>query len=100
MAWSDDWLSNQDCTDDGLLDRDGATGISKGWLTNHVEGEYDDGSGNLQHYTYFVKIVWIGPGGSLWGEYEIIQENYNDPTGNSHFHAGAPGLGLNNHWTP
>jgi hypothetical protein len=100
MKWSDDWLANKDCTGDGLLDRDGSTGISKGWLTNHVEGEYVDGDGNLQHYTYFVKIVWVGPGGSLWGEYEIIQENYNDPTGHSHAKFGVPGLGLNDHWTP
>jgi len=100
MKWSDDWLSNKDCTSDGKLDRDGSTDISKGWLTNHIEGEYIDGDGNLQHYTYFVKIVWVGPGGSLWGQYDIIQEIYNDPTGNYHFKAGAPGLGLNDHWTP
>jgi hypothetical protein len=100
MKWSDDWLSNQDCTGDGTLDRDGSTGISKGWLTNHVEGDYIDGDGNLQHYTDFVKIVWVGPGGSLWGEYEIIQENYNDPTGMDHVKVGSPGFGLNDHWTP
>jgi hypothetical protein len=105
MKWSDDWLSNKDCTGDSLLDRDGFTGISKGWLTNHVEGDYDsDGDGSPDaHYTYFVKIVWVGPGGSLWGQYEIIQEVYNDPAGGFHglqFKAGAPGFGLNDHWTP
>jgi hypothetical protein len=98
MAWSDDWLSNRDCTDDGKLDR-GASGTSQGWLTNHVEGEYVDSSGSLQHYTYFVKIVWVGPGGSLWGEYEMIQENNNDPTGMSHDKYSTPGLGLNDGWT-
>jgi hypothetical protein len=100
MKWSDDWLSNKDCTGDGKLDRDGATNVSKGWLTNHVEGEYDDGSGNLVHYTYFVKIVWVGPGGSLWGQYDIIQENYNEPGAMSHVKYGVPGLGLNDQWTP
>ncbi|OGG46168.1 MAG: hypothetical protein A3F84_26170 [Candidatus Handelsmanbacteria bacterium RIFCSPLOWO2_12_FULL_64_10] len=102
MKWSDDWLSNKDCTGDGKLDRDGASGISKGWLTNQVEGDYVDASGNLQHYTYFVKIVWVGLGGSLWGQYEVIQEVNNDPAGGYHglqFKAAAPGFGLNDHWT-
>lgn len=109
MKWSDDWLSNKDCNGDGKLDR-GAPGspgypiISQGWLTNHVEGDYDsDGDGTQDaHYTWFIKIVWVGPGGSLWGQYEIIQEVYNDPTGGYpglQFKIGAPGLGLNEHWT-
>ncbi len=97
MKWSDDWLSNKDCTGDGKLDR-GTSGISLGWLTNHVEGDYFD-AGNVVHYTDFVKIVWVGSGGSLWGQYEIIQELLNDPTGRTRFKLGAPGFGLNNHWT-
>jgi hypothetical protein len=103
MKWSDDWLSNQDCTGDGKLDRDGLTGISKGWLTNHIEGDYYDAFGNLQDYTYFVKIVWVGPGGDLWGEYTIIEEVNNDPAGGFEglqYKSGAAGLGLNNQWTP
>lgn len=103
MKWSDDWLSNTDCDGDGKLDRGGdGSGISKGWLTNQVEGDYLDAQGNLQHYTYFVKIVWVGPGGSLWGEYEIIQEVFNDPASGAHgllFKLAAPGFGLNDHWT-
>lgn len=103
MKWSDDWLSNKDCNGDGKLDR-GTSGISMGWLTNQNEGDYDsDGNGTQDaHYTYFSKIVWVGPGGSLWGQYKIIQEVYNDPVGGSHglqFKVGAPGFGLNNHWT-
>ncbi len=109
MKWSNDWLSNKDCNGDGKLDR-GAPGssgypiISQGWLTNHVEGYYDsDGDGTQDaHYTWFVKIVWVGPGGSLWGQYDIIQEVYNDPSGGFHglqFKLGAPGLGLNEQWT-
>ncbi len=86
-----------DCNGDGLLDRglvDGNVGgISKGWLTNHVEGDYLDADGVTQHYTYFVKIVWVGPGGDLWGQYTVIEEIYNDPaSGNYHFHT-EPGLG-------
>lgn len=104
MKWSDDWLSNKDCTGDGELDRGipGAYGISRGWLTNQVEGEYIDVDGNVQHYTYFAKIVWVGPGGPLWGQYQIVQEIFNDPAGGYHgpqFKAVAPGFGLNDHWT-
>ena len=105
MKWSDDWLSNVDCDGDGKLDRgaDGS-GISQGWLTNHLEGDYDsDGDGTQDaHYTDFVKIVWVGPGGSLWGQYEVIQEVYNDPVGGYHGlldKMPSPGLGLNDGWT-
>jgi len=106
MKWSDDWLSNTDCDGDGKLDRGipGAYGTSRGWETNQVTGDYDsDGNGSQDaHYTYFTKIVWVGPGGPLWGQYEVIQEIYNDPVGGFHgptFKAAAPGFGLNDHWT-
>lgn len=109
MKWSDDWLSNKDCNGDHKLDR-GAPGssgypaISQGWLTNHIVGDYDsDGDGTQDaHYTLFDKIAWIGPGGSLWGQYEIIQEIYNDPTGGLHglqSKIPVPGFGQNDHWT-
>jgi len=108
MKWSNAWLANVDCDDDGKLDRglvNGVVGgISKGWLTNHVVGDYDsDGNGSQDaHFTDFVKIVWVGPGGALWNEYEIIQEVWNDPAGGFHglySKVGAPGFGLNDHWT-
>lgn len=105
MKWSDAWLANVDCNDDGKLDRglvDGIVGgISKGWLTNHVEGDYLDGAGNLQSYTYFVKIVWTGPGSPLWGEYTVIQEVYDDPAGGLEGlqNKSTPGFGQNDHWT-
>lgn len=106
MKWSDDWLSNQDCTNDGKLDRGipGAWGISRGWLTNQVNGDYDsDGDGTQDaHYTWFYKIVWTGPGSPLWGQYTVIQEVGNDPVGGYHgllAKIGAPGFGLNDHWT-
>jgi hypothetical protein len=109
MKWSDDWLSNVDRNLDLKLDR-GAPGsvgfpfISQGWETNHVIGDYDSDGDGIQdaHYTYFAKIVWVGPGGSLWSQYKIVEEVYNDPV--SGFHGlqgktGAPGFGLNDHWT-
>lgn len=106
MKWSDAWLANVDCNDDGKLDRgliDGDVGgTSLGWLTNQNEGDYFDADGVEQHYTYFAKIVWVGPGGSLWGQYKIIQEVYNDPAGGFHglqVKVGAPGFGLNDGWT-
>lgn len=103
MKWSDDWLSNQDCNDDGKLDR-GTSGTSLGWLTNHVVGDYDSNGDGIQdaHWTEFTKIVWTGAGSPLWGEYTIIQDVINDPTaglnGNS-VKLPSPGFGLNDHWT-
>lgn len=106
MKWSDDWLANRDCDGNGKLDRGSAApyGTSQGWLTNQNEGDYDsDGNGSQDaHYTYFVKIVWTGPGSPLWGQYTVIQEVYNDPAGGSHglqSKVGAPGFGLNDQWT-
>jgi hypothetical protein len=93
MKWSDDWLSNMDCNLDGKLDRGGSTGISKGWETNQVEGDYIGSDNDSHHYTYFAKIVWVGPvpagtdpwaATRLWNEYAIIEEVYNDPFGGFH----------------
>lgn len=108
MKWSDEWLSNVDCNADNKLDRGLVNGVvggtSLGWLTNHVEGDYDSDGDSSQdaHYTYFVKIVWTGPGSPLWGEYTTIEEVYNDPVGGYNglqYKLGAPGFGLNDHWT-
>ncbi|MDO8591935.1 MAG: hypothetical protein Q7R60_03385 [bacterium] len=105
MKWSDPWLANVDCNADGKLDRGLVNGVvggtSLGWLTNQINGDYTDGTGS-HHYTWFDKIVWVGSGGSLWGQYQIIQEVVNDPAGGLHglqFKVGAPGLGLNDAWT-
>jgi hypothetical protein len=100
MKWSDEWLSNQDCSGDGLLDRGwpNTDNISRGWLTNHMEGDYED-AGEYYHWTYFVKIVYVGPvdeipdpweGKRIWGVYAIIEEVLNDP------HAGFHGVDREN----
>lgn len=112
MKWSDSWLANVDCNGDDKLDRglvDGVVGgTSLGWLTNQVNGSYMDENDEIHHYTDFVKIVWTGLGSPLWGQYTIIQEICNDPTGgspgctDSSLHltkVGAPGFGLDDHWT-
>ncbi len=93
MKWSDDWLANVDCDRDGTLDRGlnpktgESTGISLGWVTNHYEGDYLGSDGELHHYTYFAKIVYVGPAPAgtdpwaavrIWGPYAIIEERQND----------------------
>jgi hypothetical protein len=106
MKWSDPWLANVDCNGDQKLDRGLVNGIvggiSLGWLTNHLEGDYLDADGNVRHYTEFVKIVWSGPGSPLWGQYTQIEDVYNDPSSGYHgllSKLGAPGFGLNDQWT-
>lgn len=107
MKWSDEWIANVDCNGDKLLDRglvNGVVkGVSMGWLTNEVNGDYTDAGNTVRHYTDFVKIVWTGPGSPLWGQYSVIQEVLNDPaqgySGLLSKDYGAPGFGLNDHWT-
>jgi hypothetical protein len=95
MKWSDDWLANVDCNNDGKLDRGfdaktGAiTGVSQGWVTNHFEGDYLGSDDEMHHYTYFAKIVFVGPapspdpwgGTRIWGQYAVIEELQSDPFG-------------------
>jgi hypothetical protein len=93
MKWNDAWLSNKDCTDDGLLDRyyGHSSYIGSGaWLTNHQKGYYWD-NGRKCRFSYFVKIVaapadaslvggdWYAADGTLigeeiWGAFAIIQQ--------------------------
>ena len=104
MKWNDAWLSNQDCDDDGLLDRHLGypSYIGSGaWVTNHQKGVYEDEDGKICKWTYFVKIVaapadatlkggiWysaseveIGP--VIWGEFAIIEEVSNDKCAGLH----------------
>jgi hypothetical protein len=94
MKWSDEWLSNVDCNNDGKLDRGPTFFTSRGWTTNQIEGDYIGADGESHHYTYFVKIVWVGPVPTdgpdpyavtrIWGEFAVIQEIYNDPYGGFH----------------
>lgn len=100
MKWNDAWMSNVDRDGDGKLDRhygyDSYIG-SGAWLTNHMWGEYPDGT----KWNYFCKIIaapvdaylsggiWyaadgteIGP--SIWGQFVIIQEVSNDPYYDQH----------------
>ncbi|MDE2399782.1 MAG: hypothetical protein KGL67_02115 [Patescibacteria group bacterium] len=91
MRWSDSWLSKRDCNHDYRLDRGGDGGLtdmSKGWLTNQVEGEYVGSDGKSHRYRYFVKIVYdggtackAGTPTCLWSLYAITKEVKNDPFG-------------------
>jgi hypothetical protein len=104
MKWNDAWLSNQDCDDDGLLDRhhgfDSYIG-SGAWLTNHQSGEYEGEDGKTCKWNYFVKIVaapadayteegiWYNADGTeigpvIWGAFAIIQQVENDPCADIH----------------
>ncbi|MCX6175273.1 MAG: hypothetical protein NTZ27_11025 [Ignavibacteriales bacterium] len=97
MNWNEAWLSNKDCDGDGLLDRHFGFASYRGsgaWITNHQSGTYI-WDGKTYKWSDFVKIiavplnanlvggVWynadgteIGP--SIWGDFAIIQEVYND----------------------
>lgn len=99
MKWNKAWLSNQDCDDDGLLDRHLGyeTYIGSGaWLTNHWTTTYTDDFGNECEYDEFLKIIavptdaelfegyWYNADGTeigenIWGQFAIIQYVVNDP---------------------
>lgn len=103
MKWNEAWLSNVDCSGDGLLDRHYgfASYIGSGaWLTNHMSGEYEQ-EGQTCNWNYFVKIVaapadayadggiWYAADGTvigpvIWGEFAVIQEVSNDPCAGDH----------------
>lgn len=107
MKWNEAWLSNQDRDNDGKLDRHYGYPAyigSGAWLTNHASGE---------DWNDFVKIVavpasatesagfWYDTKGreigqSIWGEFALTQEVYNDPSTGDHgiLYGGSAGLGL------
>ncbi len=101
MKWNDAWISNQDCDDDGALDRSSPYIGSGAWLTNHQAGEYEGEDGKICKWNYFTKIVaapadataeggiWynaegveIGP--VIWGSFATIQQVENDVCGGIH----------------
>lgn len=108
MKWSDEWLSNKDCNDDGKLDRGYScdpTGANNSactgaWLTNHMWGS-DPVDGKACNWNYFTKIItpsldadkesdyWynadgvvIGP--VIWGGFATVMEVENDPCNDIH----------------
>jgi len=96
MKWSDDWISNQDCNNDNKLDRgyDSRTGsiagFSKGWLTNHFEGDYQDGE-DWYHFTESTKVVYDGgtacqasSDSCIWDSYTVIEDVIDDAHGGFH----------------
>ncbi len=116
MKWNDIWLSNKDCTGDGLLDRHYGYGSYRGsgsWTTNHMSGIYEE-DGESCSWNYFVKIIaapidaqnvggiWYLPDGtelgeSIWGSFAIIQSIYNDSCTGEHgveyLSPAGPGFG-------
>lgn len=109
MKWNDAWLSNKDCSGDGVLDRHYGRMSYRGsgaWLTNHQSGSDTveiNGKMKTVHWTYFVKIVaapgdatmgdqnqgqdpsmWYDADGgvigpAIWGDFAVIQRVLNDP---------------------
>lgn len=104
MKWSDEWLSNKDCNNDGKLDRGyscnpdnaSSSACQGAWVTNHQFGSYEGEDGKTCKWNYFVKIthpgddaelidgMWytadgeeIGP--VIWTSYARILQIYNDP---------------------
>jgi hypothetical protein len=78
---------------------DAAPWTHNAWLTNHQTGWYVGEDGKIHQWEWFLKIVWIGsggsgskywrPGGKIWefygmSEFELIQSVYNDPYGGAH----------------
>ncbi len=104
MKWNDAWLSNMDCDGDDLLDRHYGYPTYQGsgaWLTNHESGLVECEDGEWRQWTYFIKIVtpgfdaisdgdyWYDSDGDvigpvIWGQFAIIQEVSNDPSGGAH----------------
>ena len=117
MKWNDVWLSNNDCDNDGLLDRHLGfdTYIGSGaWLTNLQSGSYIGDDDEEIHWNYFVKIIaapadatltdgiWYTADGEeigavIWGEFAITQEVSNDAgldeNGQLYLSPTYPGLG-------
>lgn len=94
MKWSDNWEPGMNPTDNPEL-------YMGAWVTNLWEGYADeDGDGIEEHYTYFVKIVYMGTtehhyfgeplipgdpdfspnGWYIWGYFVVVQEVWNDPS--------------------
>jgi len=108
MKWNDAWLSNKDCSGDGLLDRHYGSAAYEGsgaWVTNHQRGTYEM-DGKACKWEWFVKIVAkpspnfdctsIGAV-EIWGSFCEIQSVYNDPCGGYHgVELLAPPVGLGN----
>ena len=99
MKWNDDWLSNQDCDGNGLLDRHYGTDSyigSGAWQTTHMSGVEPFGcqwQSNIRVVAVPVGAVrsgdvWYAADGSVigavvWdGDFAIVQDIWNVPCAN------------------
>ena len=122
MKWSDTWLSNKDCNEDGKLDRGyscdpvnaDSSACVGAWVTNHQSGSYVGEDGKTYKWNYFVKIVcvpedaykvdgiWYTADGTeigsvIWTAYARVLQVYNDQGTGEHgveyLSPAGPGLG-------
>ena len=116
MEWNDQWLSNEDCDGDKLLDihRGFDRYIGSGaWVTNQMTGEYLDEEGNTCHMSSFSKIIavpadavlkdgiWYTDGGTMigadiLGEFAITVAIYSDTCSGQHpvLYSSPDGVGF------
>jgi len=114
MKWNEAWLGNKDCDFNHILDRHFGYNSyigSGAWLTNHQSGKVDV-NGKMRQWTYFSKIVAMEVGDtisggnvyrgstlvgqSIWNEFIVTEEVYNDPSAGAHgilYKGLNPGLG-------
>jgi len=126
MKWNEQWMANEDCDDDGALDRhrgfDSYIG-SGAWETNQMSGEYVDDEGNTCAWNSFTKIIAVPAdayfsdnnndgnatdgelwytydgteiGASIWGQFAITMDIYNDTCTGDHgvSYASDAGVGF------
>lgn len=98
MKWDDEWLSNEDRNNDGLLDRHYGfpSYIGSGaWLNNHLSGTYAQGNRTIKWNEYTAIVAapadatlsggnWYSSSGTeigpnIWGQFAITLDVYNDP---------------------
>lgn len=69
----------------------GGAWTTDAWETNEWNGNVPGGSGETDH----VKIVWVGPGGNIWGSFNIIFEQGNYGSGHEWlYHSTPSGFGV------
>lgn len=95
MKWNADWNAGNTYGWNSTYQDE----FEDAWITNHMSGT-DLIDGEEYRWSYFVKIVWVGPAPSgddpyedtrIWGQFAIIQEVLNDQYSGTHGNQPIPG---------